>query len=238
MIITQVTANFLITTITLIGAYSVIVTIANCLQAWFAYKMGDDTPAKVGFSSLNPLDHIDPIGLLCIVLFQFGWGQYIPINPTNLLGRWYKTKLICTLLAGSCVYILMALCALFLLIFLFGPFIIVVAQDMVCCTNLSFQVLACNYPLYSSYAIAIGFILIAIMYFGVILGVLTAIVNGFYAILLLFNKRPHMMNQYAAVAFFVALFVLILFLSGPMRLLIVRVLAYSGYVITKILGWS
>ncbi|HEV2916148.1 MAG TPA: hypothetical protein VGW78_00215 [Candidatus Babeliales bacterium] len=238
MVITQATANFLVTTITLLCAYSIIVTISNFVHAWFARKMGDDTPAQLGFLSLNPLDHIDPIGLICIVFFQFGWGQYIPINPSNLYGKWYKTKVICTLLAGSVVYILMALISLFVLICLFDPFIIALAQGMVGYTALSFQILTQSYPLYPSYLIAIGFILIAIMYFGVILGVLNGIINCFYAAMILWHtKPPHLMTQNATIALLLAPILLILFLSGPLRMFIIYVLSYSGYLITHLLGW-
>jgi hypothetical protein len=238
MIITQATANYLVTTIALLFAYCVIVTISNYIHAWFAHKMGDDTPAQLGYLSLNPLDHIDPIGILCIVLFQFGWGQYIPINPSNLYGRWYKTKVICTMLAGPLAYILMALVALFALICLFNPFIIALAQGMIGYTALSFQILTQAYPLYPSYLIAIGFILIAIMYFGVILGVLNGIINSFYTAMILCNtKPPHLMTQNATIALFLAPILLILFLSGPLRMLVVYALSYSAYLITSLLGW-
>jgi Zn-dependent protease len=60
-------------------------------HAWAALRMGDDTAAREGRISLNPLVHIDPVGtvLLPIVMFLssgsplFGWAKPTPYNPAH-----------------------------------------------------------------------------------------------------------------------------------------------------------
>ena len=60
-------------------------------HAWAALQMGDDTAAREGRISLNPLVHIDPIGtvLLPLIMFVssgsplFGWAKPTPYNPAN-----------------------------------------------------------------------------------------------------------------------------------------------------------
>ena len=60
-------------------------------HAWAALKMGDDTAARLGRISLNPLVHIDPIGTLILPLVQIlstgslflGWAKPTPYNPAN-----------------------------------------------------------------------------------------------------------------------------------------------------------
>jgi Zn-dependent protease len=60
-------------------------------HAWAALRMGDDTAAREGRISLNPLVHIDPVGtvLLPLVMFVssgsplFGWAKPTPYNPAN-----------------------------------------------------------------------------------------------------------------------------------------------------------
>lgn len=52
-------------------------------HAYAAYKMGDPTAQANGRLTLNPLRHIDPIGLLFLLLFRFGWAKPVPINPRN-----------------------------------------------------------------------------------------------------------------------------------------------------------
>ena len=53
-------------------------------HAWAASELGDQTAARQGRLTLNPLVHIDPIGALMLVLIGFGWGRPTPVNPYNL----------------------------------------------------------------------------------------------------------------------------------------------------------
>jgi Zn-dependent protease len=43
-------------------------------HGWMALQMGDDTAARLGRITLNPLSHIDPVGTLLIPLLQIFWG--------------------------------------------------------------------------------------------------------------------------------------------------------------------
>ena len=52
-------------------------------HAFAAYKLGDPTARNLGRLSLNPLDHVDPIGLICLFLLGFGWAKPVPVNPRN-----------------------------------------------------------------------------------------------------------------------------------------------------------
>ena len=48
-----------------------------------AYKLGDNTAKNEGRLSLNPLDHLDPVGTLMLLFAGFGWGKPVHVNPTN-----------------------------------------------------------------------------------------------------------------------------------------------------------
>lgn len=54
-------------------------------HAWSAWKLGDDTAARMGRLTLNPIAHIDPIGTLLLPLLQvpFGWARPVPVNPAR-----------------------------------------------------------------------------------------------------------------------------------------------------------
>ena len=54
-------------------------------HAWSAFRLGDDTAARAGRMTLNPLAHIDPIGtlLLPLLLVPFGWARPVPVNPAR-----------------------------------------------------------------------------------------------------------------------------------------------------------
>jgi Zn-dependent protease len=45
-----------------------------------AELFGDPTPRLSGRLTLNPLAHIDPIGLLMLVVVRFGWVKPVPID--------------------------------------------------------------------------------------------------------------------------------------------------------------
>jgi Zn-dependent protease len=54
-------------------------------HAWSAMRLGDDTAARLGRLTMNPLAHIDALGTLLLPLLgvPFGWARPVPINPTR-----------------------------------------------------------------------------------------------------------------------------------------------------------
>ena len=57
-------------------------------HAFVAVKLGDDTPKYQGRLNLNPLSHIDPIGLFMLIVAHFGWGKPVEIEPRNFNGKY------------------------------------------------------------------------------------------------------------------------------------------------------
>ena len=53
-------------------------------HAFTAWKLGDLTAKAEGRVSFNPLRHLDPLGLLFIVVMGFGWAKPVRFNPDNL----------------------------------------------------------------------------------------------------------------------------------------------------------
>ena len=51
---------------------------------WF----GDNTAEQAGRLTLNPVAHIDPIGLLMVIFIGFGYAKPVPTNPANYRSRW------------------------------------------------------------------------------------------------------------------------------------------------------
>lgn len=52
-------------------------------HAYAAYRLGDPTARNLGRLSLNPLDHLDPLGLISLLLLGFGWAKPVPVNSRN-----------------------------------------------------------------------------------------------------------------------------------------------------------
>ncbi len=59
------------------------ITFHEFAHAFVADKLGDDTPRRQGRLSLNPFDHLDPIGSLLLLVAGFGWGKPVQVNPNN-----------------------------------------------------------------------------------------------------------------------------------------------------------
>ena len=52
-------------------------------HAVVAKGFGDDTSERAGRMTLNPAAHIDPVGLLMVVIVGFGFAKPVPTNPVN-----------------------------------------------------------------------------------------------------------------------------------------------------------
>lgn len=75
-------------------------------HGYMAYILGDHTAKEDGRLSINPLDHVDPVGLLFMVVFRFGWAKAVPINPMFFKSR--KKGMILVSLAGVFVNFIFA----------------------------------------------------------------------------------------------------------------------------------
>ncbi len=59
------------------------ITFHEFAHGYVAYKLGDNTAKSEGRLSLNPFDHLDPIGSLMLIFAGFGWGKPVNVNPRN-----------------------------------------------------------------------------------------------------------------------------------------------------------
>ncbi len=78
-------ANQIIAILLSVPGVLLALAIHECAHGWVSYKLGDPTAKNLGRLTLNPIKHIDPIGLICMVLFRFGWAKPVPVNA-----RYYK----------------------------------------------------------------------------------------------------------------------------------------------------
>ena len=59
------------------------ITIYETCHGLAAYRLGDPTAKLAGRLTLNPLRHIDILGLLMMAVARFGWAKPVPINMNN-----------------------------------------------------------------------------------------------------------------------------------------------------------
>ena len=82
-------------------------------HAFVSYKLGDTTAKSQGRLSLNPLNHLDPVGILCLLLFRVGWAKPVQINPYMYKDKKSGTAL--TALAGPIMNFMIAFIAIFIM---------------------------------------------------------------------------------------------------------------------------
>lgn len=72
----------------MIIALIISLTFHEYAHAASAKLFGDDTAQRMGRLNINPIAHIDPMGLLMVVLVGFGYAKPVPTNPNNYSSRW------------------------------------------------------------------------------------------------------------------------------------------------------
>ena len=87
-------------------------------HAWMAYRLGDNTAARLGRLTLNPMSHLDPIGSLALLLMGFGWAKPVPVDPRYLDNP--KSDMVKVAAAGPISNIILAVVAALALRLLFS----------------------------------------------------------------------------------------------------------------------
>lgn len=90
--------DLLIVSVAYIVAILIALTCHEFSHAYVSYKQGDLTAKSQGRLSLNPLNHIDPIGFLCLLLFGFGWAK--PVQVNDLKFKNYRRGIFLTSISG------------------------------------------------------------------------------------------------------------------------------------------
>jgi len=88
------------------------ITIHELAHGFTAYKLGDNTAKSMGRLTLNPIKHIDPIGLLMMLLIGFGWAKPVPVDMRNF--KHPKGYMALTALAGPLSNIILAAIVMFI----------------------------------------------------------------------------------------------------------------------------
>jgi len=74
------------------------ITLHELSHGLVAYSLGDDTAKRAGRLTLNPLKHLDPIGLLMMLTVHFGYAKPVPVNMYKFKNP--KRDMAITALAG------------------------------------------------------------------------------------------------------------------------------------------
>ncbi len=100
----------LLSLLTQVAVALLCIIIHECAHGFAADRLGDHTARRSGRLSWNPLRHIDPWGLVMMVVAGVGWAKPVPVNPNNF--RHPKRGMAVTALAGPVSNFVLAYVAL------------------------------------------------------------------------------------------------------------------------------
>ncbi len=95
------------------------ITIHELCHGLAAFKLGDNTAKNAGRLTLNPIKHIDILGLISMVFLRFGWAKPVPVNMNNFKNP--KVGMAITALAGPLSNVILAALCFFLYGVLYVP---------------------------------------------------------------------------------------------------------------------
>jgi len=184
--------------LTLLLAYVLTTTPAGWFRAYVADKLGDSTPERMGFLSLNPVEHFDPVGFMFLVFsryifgFIIGWGRHVPISSESFYGPHARLKYLVAALSDVGMHLLLATASMAILAFLFDPSM----QMTVYCLAMILLFSGATpatldginiSTLPSSFALSLGYVLSVFFYLNIffaVISVLSTIIMNVMAFLL------------------------------------------------------
>lgn len=103
----QLDFQWFLNTAVLVAAALLCIIVHELCHGLAAYRLGDPTAKAAGRLTLNPLRHIDWVGLLAMAIFKFGWARPVPVNARNF--KHPKLGMALTALAGPVSNLLLAI---------------------------------------------------------------------------------------------------------------------------------
>lgn len=94
----------------LLPAIVIGLTFHEYAHAWAADKLGDPTARHMGRLTLNPVSHVDPIGMIMLFFAGFGWAKPVPVTPYKLTGNMRRSMMLVSV-AGPATNIIIAIVA-------------------------------------------------------------------------------------------------------------------------------
>jgi Zn-dependent protease len=100
------------------------IVVHEVAHAQVAFWEGDDTAARLGRITLNPISHLDPMGSFIVPLllyllpgsFLFGWAKPVPINPRKFRDpKWGEIRVSMAGIVANLILAMLAMLALTIL---------------------------------------------------------------------------------------------------------------------------
>jgi hypothetical protein len=210
----------LISILTLFLAYFLVISPIGYFRAWVSRRMGDSTGQDLGFLTLNPLAHIDLVGILVLIFFGVGWGKHVPINPMHITYPYRWPKLVAAYFSDTFAHLVLATVALLIFITILGP------QSLGIYATI---------PV-SSLSISLARIIIAFINLNIFLAAISLVINAVMLIGLIIAERNVQFPPYFFY-FIILAPIIVLFLFGEsIRYCMLAIISTVGSWLAHLLG--
>ncbi len=82
-------------------------TFHELAHGYVAFQLGDPTAKNAGRLTLNPIKHLDPLGVIAFIIMKIGWAKPVPVNPAYF--RDPQKGMLLVALAGPAANIVLAI---------------------------------------------------------------------------------------------------------------------------------
>lgn len=97
-------------------AILIAMTFHEFAHAFASYKCGDPTAKLLGRMTLNPMKHVNPMGIILLLLFGFGWANPVIISVRNFKNK--RVGMVLTSAAGPLMNFVLSFIALLIYVVL------------------------------------------------------------------------------------------------------------------------
>lgn len=91
-------------------------TFHELAHGYVAWSLGDPTAKNAGRLTMNPLKHLDPLGVIAFIIMKIGWAKPVPVNPVYFKDP--RKGMLLVALAGPGANLLLAVISALLVKFL------------------------------------------------------------------------------------------------------------------------
>ncbi len=98
--------NFIQQFIILAPPFLFALTFHELAHGYVAWTLGDPTAKNQGRLTLNPLKHLDPLGVIAFIIMKIGWAKPVPVNPMYFKDP--RKGMLLVALAGPAANVLLA----------------------------------------------------------------------------------------------------------------------------------
>ena len=91
-------------------------TFHELAHGYVAWSLGDPTAKNAGRLTMNPLKHLDPLGVIAFIIMKIGWAKPVPVNPNYFKDP--QKGMLLVALAGPGANVLLAIASAILVKFL------------------------------------------------------------------------------------------------------------------------